>query len=189
MTCVFGALYKYDRQLFYRGEHEITYLLKYKEQVCTLSSCNNGYILEFANSGTQIFDRFRLSVVGLDTTDLRVEQSLARLSNYETESSQEDEIKVLISRSGIVYDVHVRDIPPMWYAKLTFMSPDYDPYLEKSNPIVKFAGRGSFLEEDPKKVALLAKTQYFITAFFWKIRNFFRSDKKRRIPSGSELAI
>lgn len=93
----FAFAYKYDRDILFTGDYEITYKIYKKEKVCNLSTCKDGLVLDILNSGTE--DYYGL---GIFLTDIPLLSKVVLNNNYYNKFGSElDDKQVNISKKEI----------------------------------------------------------------------------------------
>jgi hypothetical protein len=166
---IFGFAYKYDRNLFYRADNEITYELKVVDRVCNLSSCNKGIKVLILNSGNLDYPKAQLYFSNLPNSRNLVLQRDAYpyFDNFQGANST----SFSGSRNGSEAELYVKEIPRMWMVEISysldkFSGENYDWSLVS----IELRGRGSILEENPRKVAGLMHAHEFCKWMFRTIK-------------------
>lgn len=160
---VLGSIYKYNRELFFQGDYEVTYISKITKKSCPLSTCiSPGYEIELVNTGYESHKNLNVEILNIPRASfVNFEIKQQRFSAYSVSSKEMPDshiirYKVDRSNNGLVFNFGL--IPPQWQISihLSNQNDEQSPITleEWGKTYVSISGRGSFLFENPYKVVI-----------------------------------
>ncbi len=180
----FGISYKYDRQLFYRGDYEITYdiidlpdnhiLSKIRKGTSNNSKFGKQY--RIYNSGHKIYPQFILNIKNHPYHKISFSKNIFPVGcgsyNYDPLST-DVQFRYFPNETSVI----INNLKPCSMVQLTVISESSLDPNEWKYINTNFVATGSVLEENPIKVSQLSKAQDFFKGFLkifkivegWKI--------------------
>lgn len=176
---VFGVIFKYNRQIFFSGDYEITYDYEEKEESKLNLGCGKGIGLKVANSGNKKYPKV---IIEINKIPYKALENLCIRSRKmpigeEYSKDADKQIDIIIDRYDGSIFFTISNLPIGWCVFINVSEPGDDfKKRDWSNIIIEMSGRGSILNENPTKVLIFKKVQKYIGYVFFafkKISDFF----------------
>jgi len=171
IVVVTGFAYKFNRELFYIADYQVTYKMVPQEKVCIFSTCPSGLVLNAVNTGRKQQNNLRFIFKGIESNSVKVDISTSLFFAYgqltddwkQKQSPQVGNCQSFQRRDGI--EVHCKNLIPKAHVRVLVSSQlesfDYGKTTWKLAHL-RIEARGSTLEEDPVKVVYLQSlTNYY----------------------------